>query len=59
MTPFDPVRFDAGVLCPFPVTLEGSDGQLARTTLPDGTVDANQDFNFETLRATQATSASS
>jgi hypothetical protein len=37
VTPFGPVPFDAGVLCPFPVTLEGSDGQLVRTTLPDGT----------------------
>ena len=37
VTPFDPVRFDAGVLCPFPVMLEGRDGQLVRTTLPGGT----------------------
>jgi hypothetical protein len=37
VTPFGPVPFDAGVLCPFPITLEGSDGQLVRTTLPDGT----------------------
>jgi hypothetical protein len=36
-TPFGPVPFEAGVLCPFPVTLEGSNGQLERTTLPDGT----------------------
>jgi hypothetical protein len=37
VTPFGPVPFDAGVLCPFPLTLEGRDGQLVRTTLPDGT----------------------
>jgi hypothetical protein len=38
-TPFGPndPPFDPGVLCPFPVTLEGRDGQLVRTTLPDGT----------------------
>jgi hypothetical protein len=29
--------FDEDVLCPFPVTLEGSNGQVERTTLPDGT----------------------
>jgi hypothetical protein len=36
VTPFE-AKFDAGVLCSFPVTLEGRDGQVVRTTLPDGT----------------------
>jgi hypothetical protein len=35
-TPFA-VTIDAGELCPFPVTLEGRNGQVVRTTLPDGT----------------------
>jgi hypothetical protein len=37
VTPSDPVTFGEDVLCPFPVTLEARDGQLVRTTLPDGT----------------------
>jgi hypothetical protein len=35
-TPFT-VTIPAGELCPFEVTLEGRDGQVVRTTLPDGT----------------------
>jgi hypothetical protein len=30
-------EFGAGQLCPFPVSLVGRDGQVVRTTLPDGT----------------------
>jgi hypothetical protein len=35
-TPFD-FSVDAGELCPFAVRLAGSNGQVERTTLPDGT----------------------
>jgi hypothetical protein len=56
VTPFE-VTFDAGVLCSFPVTLEGRDGQVERTTLPDGTTILTGPFVLTITNVTNELSA--
>ena len=56
-TPVGPQTFDAGVLCPYPVTLEGSSGQVVRTTLPDETTILTGPFVLTITNETNGRSA--